>query len=72
MNKFVYIKKDYTVGNITIKKNEIGILISKSGDNATVNFVSSNTNITLKKDLTIDFDPAKTILCVGLKQLLKV
>ncbi len=60
MNKFVFIKENYTIGNISIVKDEIGILTSLNNNLATVNFVNQDTNITIDKSLIEEFDPLHT------------
>lgn len=60
MNKFVYIKEDYKTNEISIMKNEIGILVKLKNNIATVNFVNQNSNIDINISLVEEFDPKKT------------
>lgn len=60
MNKFIYIKDDYNFGDITIKKDEIGIIVKASNDKFTINFVNLNKSIEIDRNLVEEFNPLQT------------
>lgn len=59
-NEFVFALHDIPTSGETIKKNEIGIIRSKSANGYKVNFVVGNRTIDLDKDSVEEFDPKET------------
>ncbi len=60
MKQFVYIKKDLNYGEVTVTKNEVGIINKVFGKTALVSFVRNNITTEVELSLLQNFDPSET------------